>query len=91
MTTTTMTSTKHKGARHKNTRGGTASKRPVPTRSKSTYQAGLSVETDPFRHRQMMIAEAAYYKAQERGFDPGHEVADWLGAEHDLQSRQGLE
>jgi hypothetical protein len=75
MTTTTMTST---------------AKRPVPTRAESTYQAELSGEPDPVRHRQM-IPEAAYYKAQERGFDLGHEVVDWLGAEQDLQSRQGRE
>ena len=28
-----------------------------------------------------MIAEAAYYRAEKRGFDPGHEVVDWLAAE----------
>ncbi len=28
-----------------------------------------------------MIAEAAYYRAQRRGFAPGHELEDWLEAE----------
>ncbi len=27
------------------------------------------------------IAECAYYKAESRGFEPGHEVEDWLEAE----------
>ncbi len=27
------------------------------------------------------IAEAAYFKAQARGFEPGHDVDDWLEAE----------
>lgn len=27
------------------------------------------------------VAEAAYYKAEARGFQPGHEMDDWLGAE----------
>jgi hypothetical protein len=27
------------------------------------------------------IAESAYYKAESRGFEPGHEVEDWLEAE----------
>jgi hypothetical protein len=29
----------------------------------------------------LMIAEAAYYRAEERGFEPGHELEDWLEAE----------
>ena len=28
-----------------------------------------------------MIAEAAYYCAEKRGFTPGHDVEDWLEAE----------
>ncbi|HBZ30791.1 MAG TPA: hypothetical protein DEO56_09395 [Nitrosomonas nitrosa] len=27
------------------------------------------------------IAVSAYYKAQARGFQPGHELDDWLAAE----------
>jgi len=30
-----------------------------------------------------MIAERAYYKAQQRGFQPGYELADWLEAERE--------
>jgi len=30
------------------------------------------------------VAEAAYYKAEARGFEPGHEVDDWLDAEREL-------
>ena len=33
-----------------------------------------------------MIAEAAYYKAEKRGFDPGHELQDWLEAKIDIIS-----
>ena len=33
-----------------------------------------------------MIAETAYYKAEQRGFDPGHEVADWLAAEREVEA-----
>lgn len=32
------------------------------------------------------IAVAAYYRALARGFEPGHEVEDWLGAEAELLS-----
>lgn len=30
------------------------------------------------------IAERAYYKSESRGFAPGHELNDWLEAEHEL-------
>ena len=30
------------------------------------------------------IAEAAYYKAEKRGFTAGYELVDWLEAEHEL-------
>ena len=30
------------------------------------------------------IAERAYYKAERRGFEPGHELEDWLEAEQEL-------
>jgi Protein of unknown function (DUF2934) len=38
---------------------------------------------DPVR-RHALIAEAAYYRAQRRGFAPGHELEDWLEAEAEL-------
>ena len=31
-----------------------------------------------------MIAEAAYYRAVSRNFEPGHELEDWLAAESEL-------
>lgn len=33
-----------------------------------------------------MIAEAAYFIAKRRGFAPGHELADWLRAEINVES-----
>ena len=33
------------------------------------------------QERANRIAEAAYYKAMSRGFEPGHEMEDWLAAE----------
>lgn len=40
------------------------------------------VRDTPQRHA--MIAEAAYFRAQRRGFEPGHELEDWLQAEADF-------
>jgi Protein of unknown function (DUF2934) len=34
--------------------------------------------------RQRMISEAAYYRAQKRGFAPGRELDDWLAAETEI-------
>jgi hypothetical protein len=34
-----------------------------------------------------LIAEAAYYRAMERGFEPGHELEDWIEAESEVMSR----
>ena len=35
--------------------------------------------------REVMIAEAAYYCAEKRGFAPGHELEDWLEAEAQIE------
>ena len=34
--------------------------------------------------RQHMIAEAAYFRAEHRGFETGHELEDWLAAEAEI-------
>lgn len=34
--------------------------------------------------RRDMIATAAYFRAQRRGFEPGHELDDWLAAETEV-------
>jgi DUF2934 family protein len=36
-----------------------------------------------------MIARAAYLRAQQRGFEPGHEVEDWLAAEAEIRAGMG--
>ena len=52
-------------------------KKPVlSVKSKSKYKS----EQD----YQEMIAEAAYYKAEQRGFIPGFEEEDWLQAESEI-------
>ena len=34
-----------------------------------------------------MVAEAAYYAAERRGFAPGFEMDDWLAAEQEVKER----
>jgi hypothetical protein len=36
---------------------------------------------------QSQIAEAAYYRAERRGFQPGFEIEDWLVAEAETRQR----
>lgn len=43
--------------------------------------------TDTVTSRTAMIAEAAYYKAETRNFEPGREADDWLEAERDIEAR----
>lgn len=31
-----------------------------------------------------LVSERAYYKAEARGFEPGHELEDWLAAEAEV-------
>jgi DUF2934 family protein len=33
-----------------------------------------------------MISRAAYLRAEQRGFQPGHEVEDWLAAEAEIRA-----
>jgi hypothetical protein len=37
--------------------------------------------------REARIAERAYWRAERRGFAPGHELEDWLDAEHEVDSQ----
>ena len=40
--------------------------------------------SDSAHERQRRIAEAAYYRALARGFEPGNEVDDWIQAEAEI-------
>jgi len=37
-----------------------------------------------FPDRNARIAELAYYKAEQRNFEPGYELDDWLAAEREF-------
>ena len=36
--------------------------------------------------RDVMVRTAAFYRAERRGFAPGHELADWLAAESEVDA-----
>lgn len=37
--------------------------------------------------RRALIAKAAYFTSERRGFAPGHELEDWLAAENEVDQR----
>jgi Protein of unknown function (DUF2934) len=39
---------------------------------------------DPSSSREALIATAAYYRAERRGFLRGHELEDWIAAEREI-------
>ena len=41
---------------------------------------------DP-QQRATLIARAAYFRSQDRGFAPGHELEDWLAAEAEVDAQ----
>jgi hypothetical protein len=42
----------------------------------------------PGRHD--AIADAAYQRAERRGFEPGHALDDWLAAEKEVDARAAI-
>jgi hypothetical protein len=56
----------------------------IRTRAKpgDKLAAGLTPAID----RRLMIEHEAYLRAERRGFEPGHELEDWLAAEHAIGS-----
>lgn len=49
---------------------------------RSGEDQGLSYEAELMRR----ISESAYLKAEQRGFEPGHEMDDWLAAEAEIRA-----
>jgi hypothetical protein len=53
---------------------------------------GVVVESEPSTgamNRLDAIAQAAYYRAEARGFVPGEELGDWLEAEAEFDQAEG--
>jgi len=59
-------------------------------RKTAVGQAVESAIPAPFtgpEQRAALIAEAAYFRAEKRGFGAGHETEDWLAAEAEVDAR----
>lgn len=60
--------------------------RPMPS-APSTGNGGRSNgHSITAEERYNKIAQAAYYRAEQRGYEPGHEVEDWLAAEAEVDA-----
>ena len=61
----------------------------MKTRSEAAKKKGNGSTRPASRNedcpREQMIAEAAYFHAERRGFAPGNEMSDWLQAEADVE------
>jgi hypothetical protein len=58
----------------------------APAISADAMNAGARAEISAEELRQL-ISEAAYYRAKQRGFEPGHELEDWIQAEAEVIRR----
>ena len=56
------------------------------TRPEVPYYAMAEVAAD-FERYHAAIAEAAYFRAEHRGFGPGHELEDWLAGEAEIREQ----
>jgi hypothetical protein len=59
---------------------------PKPDSQAGAPRSNARAEASPEEIRRL-IAEAAYYKAKQRGFQPGHELEDWVQAESEVMRR----
>jgi hypothetical protein len=70
-------------------RSGAASLRPPSGIAPPAPPIRAPAGFDPSSSREALIATAAYYRAQKRGFKPGHETEDWLAAEREVDAAGG--
>lgn len=63
----------------------TAASAKVAARRRGAEPQTASVQVAP-EQRQQLIAQAAYFIAERRGFAPGNELEDWLRAEAEIEA-----
>jgi len=70
-------------------------KNPEPASSRKRAPRKTAVEAEVLNpapsfvdpeQRAELIARAAYFRAQNRGFEPGDELSDWLAAEAEVDA-----
>ncbi len=71
-------------------RGKRAAPRAEPGTARTAGRAGTQAAPTSAEARREMIARAAYFRAERRGFAPGRELEDWLEAEAEVDAQLGL-
>ena len=66
--------------------GSKASPAPQPDAPEVSTERRTDLTAEELRR---FIAEAAYFRAQKRGFAPGYELQDWVEAEAEVRSLIG--
>jgi len=62
-------------------RGARGASRSTPRKSRPVPASLIDQDV-----RRALIAQAAYYRAERRGFEAGHEAEDWLAAESEVDT-----
>ncbi len=65
-------------------------KKPAPKPQKDeVVPQGRSSDATPLTRdeREVLIARIAYFRAEARGFAPGHELDDWYAAEAEIEAQ----
>ncbi len=60
---------------------GIESKTKSANEAKSKKESSISIKELSAEDKCFLVTESAYYKAEARGFESGHELEDWLAAE----------
>jgi hypothetical protein len=72
-----------------------AARKRAASSGKASRSENRIIDAHPSEHigpeqRRKMVAEAAYFYAEHRGFEPGHELDDWLAAEDQVTATLSL-
>ena len=70
-------------------RGAVARREPKRTEAATKDKLATTVPALSGEDRYRMIAEAAYYRAESRGFEGGRDLDDWLAAEMEIDQILG--
>ena len=71
--------------------GRTAERRAAPRKTTTVVSNGndtgsATAQVSPDEMKRL-VEEAAYFRAKRRGFEPGHELEDWVQAEAEVAKR----
>lgn len=81
MQSTQTPSQKNKAAPKMTDRGVTVAVKSKQAKAENRPVPGPGISA---QERQMLVARAAYFRAEQRGFAPGGELQDWVEAEAEV-------